>query len=39
MEAELRRVCGADIYDELAAYCQSRHGARKRANERSCRWS
>lgn len=24
MEAELRRVCGAAVYDELAAYCQAR---------------
>jgi hypothetical protein len=24
MEAELRRVCGAAIYDELAAYCRER---------------
>lgn len=27
MEAELRRVCGDAIYDELAAYCQTRHDA------------
>ena len=24
MEAELRGVCGAAVYDELAAYCQAR---------------
>jgi hypothetical protein len=24
MESELRRVCGAAVYDELAAYCQAR---------------
>jgi hypothetical protein len=24
MEAELRRVCGDAVYDELAAYCQAR---------------
>ena len=24
MEAELRRVCGDAVYDELAAYCKSR---------------
>ena len=29
MEAELRRVCGAAVYDELADYCQARQGARK----------
>ena len=29
MEAELRRVCGAAVYDELAAYCQARQGARQ----------
>lgn len=29
MEAELRRVCGGAVYDELAAYCQARQGARK----------
>jgi hypothetical protein len=28
MEAELRRVCGDPVYGELAAYCQSRQGAR-----------
>jgi hypothetical protein len=25
MEAELRRVCGAAVYEELAAYCRPRH--------------
>ena len=29
MAAELRRVCGAAVYDELAAYCQARQGPRK----------
>jgi hypothetical protein len=24
MQAELRRVCGAAVHDELAAYCQAR---------------
>jgi hypothetical protein len=24
MEAELRRVCGDAVYDELAAYCHAR---------------
>ena len=24
MEVELRRVCGAAVYDELAAYCRAR---------------
>jgi hypothetical protein len=28
MAAELRRVCGAAVYDELAEYCQTRRGAR-----------
>jgi hypothetical protein len=28
MEAELRRVCGAPVYDELAAYCRTHHRAR-----------
>jgi hypothetical protein len=28
MEAELRRVCGAAVYDELAAYCRARQGGR-----------
>jgi hypothetical protein len=28
MEAELRRVCGARVYDELAVYCQARQSAR-----------
>lgn len=28
MEAELRRVCGDEIYDELAAYCHARQAAR-----------
>ena len=27
MEAELRRVCGAAVYDEFAAYCQARQGS------------
>jgi hypothetical protein len=27
MEAELRRECGDDVYDELAAYCRARQGA------------
>lgn len=27
MAEELRRVCGGDIYDELAAYCRAREGA------------
>jgi hypothetical protein len=30
MEVELRRVCGAAVYDELAAYCR----ARQRTSER-----
>jgi len=29
MEAELRRVCGAAVYDELASYCQERQRAGK----------
>ncbi|MGB0091044.1 MAG: hypothetical protein WBP81_00665 [Solirubrobacteraceae bacterium] len=29
MEAELRRVCGAAVYDELADYGQGRQGAPK----------
>jgi hypothetical protein len=29
MEPELRRVCGADVYDELAAYCQAHQGTRE----------
>jgi hypothetical protein len=29
MAAELRRACGAAVYDELADYCQARQGARK----------
>jgi len=29
MEAELRRVCGAAVYDELAAYCQARQRAQR----------
>jgi hypothetical protein len=29
MQAELRRVCGAAVYEELAAYCQAREAARK----------
>ncbi|MGZ4553430.1 MAG: hypothetical protein ACXVXQ_08050 [Mycobacteriaceae bacterium] len=28
MAAELRRVCGAAVYDELVEYCQTRRGAR-----------
>ncbi len=28
MEAELRRVCGATLYDELAEYCRARQRAR-----------
>jgi hypothetical protein len=27
MEVELRRVCGADVYDELAAYCRARQAS------------
>jgi hypothetical protein len=30
MEAELRRVCGASVYDELAAYCRARQTAEPR---------
>jgi hypothetical protein len=30
MEVELRRVCGAAVYDELAAYCRVREGNGKR---------
>ena len=30
MEEELRRVCGAAVYDELAAYCRSRPRADRR---------
>ncbi|MGZ6693131.1 MAG: hypothetical protein ACXVHQ_37745 [Solirubrobacteraceae bacterium] len=29
MEQELRRMCGDDVYDELAAYCEARHRARR----------
>jgi hypothetical protein len=29
MEAELRRVCGADVYDELVAYCRARQATRE----------
>jgi hypothetical protein len=29
MEAELRRLCGDDVYKELAAYCQDRQRARR----------
>ena len=29
MEAELRRLCGAEVYDELAAYCRARQGRRR----------
>jgi hypothetical protein len=28
MEAEIRRVCGDDVYDELAAHCRARQRAR-----------
>ena len=31
MEAELRRVCGAAVYDELAAYCQARQNDEPRS--------
>jgi hypothetical protein len=31
MEAELRRACGAEIYDELAAYCRARHNVEPRS--------
>ena len=31
MEAELRRVCGAAVYDELAAYCQARQDGEPRS--------
>ncbi len=30
MQAELRSVCGAAVYDELAAYCQARRNAEPR---------
>ena len=30
METELRRVCGAAVYDELAAYCQARQNGQPR---------
>jgi hypothetical protein len=30
MEAELRRVCGAAVYDELAGYCQARESGERR---------
>ena len=30
MEAELRRVCGAAVHDELAAYCQARQNGEPR---------
>jgi hypothetical protein len=29
MEQELRRMCGDDVYDELAAYCRAHHRARR----------
>lgn len=29
MEQELRRVCGDDVYEELAAYCRARKRARR----------
>jgi hypothetical protein len=29
MEQELRRVCGDDVYTELAAYCRARQGPRR----------
>jgi hypothetical protein len=29
MEEEIRRVCGDDIYKELAAYCRARQRARR----------
>src|SRR5262249_26699216 len=29
MEAELRRVCGAGVYEELADYCDARHNGRE----------
>ena len=31
MEAELRRVCGAAVHDELAAYCQARQNGEPRS--------
>ncbi len=31
MEAELRRVCGAAVYDELAAYCEARQNGEPRS--------
>ena len=31
MEAELRRLCGAAVYDELAAYCQARQNGEPRS--------
>jgi hypothetical protein len=30
MEAELRRVCGDAVYDELAAYCRARQNGEPR---------
>jgi hypothetical protein len=30
MEPELRRVCGAAVYDELAAYCRGRQDGEPR---------
>jgi hypothetical protein len=29
MAAELQRVCGAEVYDELAVYCRARQSAGK----------
>ena len=29
LEQELRRVCGGDVYEELAAYCRARQRARR----------
>lgn len=31
MEAELRRVCGSAVYDELATYCQARENDESRS--------
>jgi hypothetical protein len=31
MEAEIRRLCGDDVYKELAAYCRARQRARRPA--------
>jgi len=30
VEAELRRVCGVAVYEELAAYCQARQNGEPR---------